>query len=151
MELRHLRYFVVLADELHFGRAARRLSISQPPLSVAIRQLEESVGARLFERNSKEVRLTPAGEALRISARRLLQQAQEAALEARDVAFYGYGPESEEQALERLDFSPKEFRTSVTGAHQSAVSVRVLGHMALARARVRGPCSAALRMRLNSM
>ena len=86
MELRHLRYFSVLAEELHFGRAARRLSISQPPLSVAIRQLEESVGARLFERNSKEVRLTHAGEALRISARRLLLQAEEAALEARDVA-----------------------------------------------------------------
>ncbi|VTU13573.1 MULTISPECIES: LysR family transcriptional regulator [unclassified Variovorax] len=86
MELRHLRYFVVLAEELHFGRAARRLSISQPPLSVAIRQLEESVRARLFERNSKEVRLTPAGEALQSSARLLLKQAEEAALEARDVS-----------------------------------------------------------------
>lgn len=86
MELRHLRYFSVLAEELHFGRAARRLAISQPPLSVAIKQLEESVGARLFERNSKEVRLTPAGDALRVSARRLLAQADEAALEARDVA-----------------------------------------------------------------
>jgi DNA-binding transcriptional LysR family regulator len=86
MELRHLRYFVVLAEELHFGRAARRLSISQPPLSVAIRQLEESVGARLFERNSKEVRLTPAGAALLSSTRLLLRQAEEAALEARDVA-----------------------------------------------------------------
>lgn len=86
MELRHLRYFSVLAEELHFGRAARRLSISQPPLSVAIRQLEDTVGARLFERNSKEVRLTPAGDALRVSARRLLQQAEEAALEARDIA-----------------------------------------------------------------
>lgn len=86
MELRHLRYFVVLAQELHFGRAARRLAISQPPLSVAIRQLEESVGARLFERNSKEVRLTPAGQALQESARRLLRQAEEAALEARDVS-----------------------------------------------------------------
>lgn len=86
MELRHLRYFVVLAEELHFGRAARRLAISQPPLSVAIRQLEESVGARLFERNSKEVHLTPAGEALQASARALLRQAEEAALEARDVS-----------------------------------------------------------------
>ncbi|HVR52201.1 MAG TPA: LysR family transcriptional regulator [Pseudorhodoferax sp.] len=86
MELRHLRYFSVLADELHFGRAAQRLAISQPPLSVAIRQLEESVGARLFERNSKAVRLTPAGQALRASARRLLRQAEEAAVEARGVA-----------------------------------------------------------------
>jgi len=85
MELRHLRYFGVLADELHFGRAARRLSISQPPLSVAIRQLEEAVGARLFERNSKEVRLTPAGIALQRSAHQLLRQAEAAALEARDI------------------------------------------------------------------
>ncbi|MFS2206923.1 LysR family transcriptional regulator [Variovorax sp. Varisp36] len=91
MELRHLRYFSVLAEELHFGRAARRLSISQPPLSVAIRQLEDNVGARLFERNSKEVRLTPAGEALRISARRVLLQAEEAAIEARDVALGSAG------------------------------------------------------------
>ena len=86
MELRHLRYFAVLADELHFGRAAERLAISQPPLSVAIRQLEDAVGARLFERNSKQVRLTPAGQALRASARKLLRQAEEAALEAREVA-----------------------------------------------------------------
>lgn len=86
MELRHLRYFSVLADELHFGRAAQRLAISQPPLSVAIRQLEESIGARLFERNSKEVRLTAAGATLRDSARQLLRRSEEIAREARDVA-----------------------------------------------------------------
>ncbi|MBN8747416.1 MAG: LysR family transcriptional regulator [Variovorax sp.] len=86
MELRHLRYFSVLADELHFGRAAQRLAISQPPLSVAIRQLEDSIGARLFERNSKEVRLTAAGAALRESARQLLRRSEEIAREARDVA-----------------------------------------------------------------
>jgi len=91
MELRHLRYFVVLAKELHFGRAARRLAISQPPLSVAIRQLEEAVGARLFDRNSKEVRLTPAGEALQASATVLLRQAEEAALQARDVSLGSAG------------------------------------------------------------
>ena len=86
MELRHLRYFTVLAEELHFGRAARRLSISQPPLSVAIRQLEESVGAQLFERNSKAVRLTAAGQTLQASARALLRDADEALLDARHVA-----------------------------------------------------------------
>ncbi len=85
MEFRHLRYFLVLADELHFGRAARRLSISQPPLSLNIQQLEASVGARLFERDSKGVRLTAAGRAFRESATALLAQAEEARLLARQI------------------------------------------------------------------
>ena len=78
MELRHLRYCLVLADELHFGRAAERLAMSQPPLSVAIQQLEEAVGTRLLERNSKSVRLTAAGKSLAQSAAQVLQQAEEA-------------------------------------------------------------------------
>lgn len=86
MEFRHLRYFLVLAEELHFSRAAQRLAISQPPLSLNIQQLEASVGAQLFERNSRGVRLTPAGEAFVPRARALLEQAQEAARHARDVA-----------------------------------------------------------------
>jgi DNA-binding transcriptional LysR family regulator len=85
MEFRHLRYFLALSEELHFGRAASRLSISQPPLSLNIRQLEESVGARLFHRNSKEVRLTAAGRAFVPAARALLEQAGEAARHAREV------------------------------------------------------------------
>ncbi|MBV8035779.1 LysR family transcriptional regulator [Roseateles sp.] len=85
MEFRHLRYFVALAEELHYGRAAQRLAISQPPLSVAIQQLEASVGARLFDRDSKGVRLTPAGEAFRGSAQALLDRAEDACALAREV------------------------------------------------------------------
>ncbi|MBH9552783.1 LysR family transcriptional regulator [Inhella sp. 4Y17] len=85
MEFRHLRCFMALADELHFGRAAQRLAMSQPPLSVAIQQLEASVGARLFERDSKGVRLTPAGEAFRPGALALLDGAEQACALAREV------------------------------------------------------------------
>jgi DNA-binding transcriptional LysR family regulator len=85
MEFRHLRYFLVLAEELHFGRAARRLSMSQPPLSLNIQQLEASVGTRLFTRNSKQVALTAAGKAFVPAARALLDQAAQAAALAKDV------------------------------------------------------------------
>jgi DNA-binding transcriptional LysR family regulator len=86
MDLRRLRYFVAVAEELHFGRAARRLSISQPPLSLSIQQLEEQLGAKLLERDSKRVALTPAGEAYLESARHLLVEFGEAREMARRVA-----------------------------------------------------------------
>lgn len=85
MELRHLRCFVALAEERHFGRAAARLAMTQPPLTTAIQQLEASVGARLFERNSRGVAITAAGAALLPRALALLEQAAAAAREARDV------------------------------------------------------------------
>ena len=78
MKLHLLRYFVVLAEELHFGRAAQRLSITQPPLSSAIKALEDELGVRLLERNSKQVALTPAGAAYLAHARLVLERYREA-------------------------------------------------------------------------
>lgn len=85
MELRQLRYFIALAEELHFGRAAERVHIAQPPLSLAIRSLEEEVGARLFERSSRAVRLTPAGAALLTEVRQTLSRLNAAADAARRI------------------------------------------------------------------
>src|SRR5437762_4423035 len=65
VELRELLIFLVLADELHFGRAAERLGISQPGVSEAVRVLESRLGVKIFDRTSRRVRLTPAGEALK--------------------------------------------------------------------------------------
>ncbi len=85
-ELRHLRSFLAVAEELHFGRAALRLGIAQPPLSQQIQQLEERIGARLFERTQRKVELSDAGRVLVEEARRILSAVDNAAVAVRRAA-----------------------------------------------------------------
>jgi DNA-binding transcriptional LysR family regulator len=119
MELRHLRYFVAVAEELHFSRAAERLHVAQPAVSEQVRKLEEELGVRLLNRTKRTVSLTDAGAALLSGARRVLQQVEMARLatqQVRDGAAarvrIGYAPAAlptiVHKALQRLGASMKE-------------------------------------------
>jgi len=91
MELRHLTSFLAVAEELHFGRAARRLRMAQPPLSQQIRQLEKELGVQLFERNTRSVRLTSAGEAFVAPVRRVFEELDRAERVVRAAGRGEYG------------------------------------------------------------
>lgn len=94
MELRHLRYFIAVAEELSFTKAAQRLFTAQPSLSLQIKQLEEELGVSLLDRRSKSIQLTPEGRTFFIEAEKVLNQVQIAINSARQVA---------NQRMERLN------------------------------------------------
>src|SRR6516225_1473736 len=85
MELRHLRYFVTVAEELNFSRAAARLRVSQPPLSRQIKDLEDEIGAPLFDRGKRKLQLTPAGDLFLREAKEILAQSERAVRATRAV------------------------------------------------------------------
>jgi DNA-binding transcriptional LysR family regulator len=104
VELRHLRYFVAVAEELHFRRAAERLHIAQPAVSEQVRKLEAELGVRLFDRTQRNVALTDAGAALLTQAYRVLRQAEAACVAARSA--------SDRPAL-RIGYVPTALRASI--------------------------------------
>jgi LysR family transcriptional regulator, benzoate and cis,cis-muconate-responsive activator of ben and cat genes len=119
MDLRHLRYFVAVAEEQNVTRAARRLHVSQPPLSRQMRNLEEELGIALFHREAKAVRLTEAGRVFLTEARIILKRAKDAVEMAKDVAkgkrgeiHVGYAPSL---TVELLPRALKYFRESNSG------------------------------------
>jgi DNA-binding transcriptional LysR family regulator len=120
MELRHMEAFIVVAEELNFRRAAERLLMAQPPLSQLIKRMEREVGALLFERTTRQVKLTPAGEVFLAEARRSVRAARSATVAARDVAAgklgtvrLGFSGPTSYEALVNLTRKFRERRPSV--------------------------------------
>lgn len=110
MELHHLRYFVAVAEERHFGRAAARLHVTQPPVSQRIRDLEHELGLELFQRSPRSVQLTEAGVTLLAQARRVLQEVD---LAGRTMRALAKGPESHFRVGMPPDTSPTTIRVTV--------------------------------------
>ncbi|MGL3200200.1 MULTISPECIES: LysR family transcriptional regulator [Curtobacterium] len=120
VETRELRYFLAVAEEQHFGRAALRLGMAQPPLSRAIRQLETRIGAQLFDRDRRGVRLTPAGEVLLRDAPAALDGVRAAVRRARRA-----GAPVRRLVLATKAGSSHAFLQSLLDAHEAAVGAGV--------------------------
>ncbi|MDF3311296.1 LysR family transcriptional regulator [Rhodococcus sp. T2V] len=116
LDLRLLSYFVAVADELHFGRAAARLHIAQPSLSVQIRKLEHTLGAVLLLRNSRHVELTPAGQVLLAESRRMLADAERIVALTRDAA---HGSSARKLVVGFQANAAAELTPQILGAFQS--------------------------------
>ena len=137
MELRHLRYFVAVAEELHFSRAAERLHVAQPAVSEQVRKLEGELGVRLLNRTNRTVSLTAAGATLLGEARRVLQQVEAARLALQEVRDGGAGrlrigytpaslPATVLRALQQVAASMADLRTALEPgfAHELIAAVR---------------------------
>ena len=119
MELRQLRYFVAVAEESHFGRAAQRLHMSQPPLSMQIKGLEAELGVELLNRSTRRVRLTDAGRAFLEQARAILGAVEEAQDAAR-------GAEHGMQGLLHVGFISSATLSLLPPRYDSSASVSVV-------------------------
>ncbi|QDX30086.1 LysR family transcriptional regulator [Dickeya poaceiphila] len=122
IELRHLRYFIAVAEELHFGRAAEKLHISQPPLSQQIQALEEQIGAQLLERNNRNVRLTQAGELFLKEAWSIISQVNQAAeraarIQRGEIGELNIGFTSSAPFVKQVSRSLLQFRQSYPDVH----------------------------------
>jgi DNA-binding transcriptional LysR family regulator len=162
MELRHLRYFVAVAEELHFRRAAERLHVAQPAVSEQVRKLEDELGVRLLNRTQRSVSLTDAGAAMLDEARRVLHQADRAMAVARDTRSsaaarlrVGYLPDSlptvVPRALQELGRTMPNLQVSLeTGAARKLIEEVRAGHIDAAVVSLPAPTSGLNRTLLGS-